>query len=62
MGTFFEPLIRSFLQMFAGFLVAHGIIAQNVASGFVDGNTGVILGAILWAASYVWSVISKKKA
>lgn len=55
-------IVRGAVQGIAGWLVLKGIIDQETAAQFVNATTGVIVGGVAIAISYIWSLISKKKA
>lgn len=55
-------IIRGTVQVGAGILVSKGILDAATVGSFVDSTTGLIVGAIVFAGTLVWSLISKKKA
>lgn len=55
-------IVRGAMQGLAGWLVLKGVIDADAASHLVDATTGVVVGVIALAGTYIWSLISKKKA
>lgn len=55
-------IIRGTVQAGAGILVSKGILDAATVGSFVDSTTALIVGAIVFAGTLVWSLISKKKA
>lgn len=55
-------LVRGALQGVAGWLVLKGVVDPAAVGALVDSATGVIVGIAAIVGTYVWSLISKKKA
>ncbi len=55
-------VVRGGVQVVAGFLASKGIIDAAGVTPFIDTVSGVVVGGLIFAATLVWSLISKQKA
>jgi len=59
---FFTTIVRQLLTGVGAFLVGYEVIPPELVASLLDSTTSLIVGGLMAASAYVWSLISKKLA
>lgn len=61
MSAYLASIVRTSLAALAGFLVVNNILPQEMVEAFVNTNTTLVVGIIMWIVTQGWSSLNAKK-